>query len=429
MSSSTTPLDLRWLYVDFNSYFASVEQQLNPALRGRPVAVVPVLTDSTSAIAASYEAKAFGIKTGTPVWEAKKICPDIAIVLARHDKYVEFHQAILAEMDNHIPVSKVCSIDEVACALMKNERSVERVTEIAASIKRGLRENVGEFVKCSIGVAPSKYLAKVATDLQKPDGFTILRGEDLPGRLLELKLRDLPGIGHNMELRLNKAGIRTMRQLYALQPRHMRAIWGNIWGEKMWYYLRGADLPDADENTETRSIGHSHVLAPEVRPPAEAYQVAKRLTMKATARLRRAEFYASRFALSISLENGTRYGREAQCRASMDSFTFLELLEKMWREIMKEVRGARIKKLGVTLYGLTPEAEVTVQQDLFDLLTAPAAAKRQQVNETLSTTMDKLNQKFGKNTVLLGMAPSGGKDGTSTKVAFNRIPDVEEFRE
>ena len=93
------------------------------------------------------------------------------------------------------------------------------------------------------------------------------------------------------------------------------------------------------------------------------------------------------------------------------------------------MRGARIKKLGVTLYGLTPEAEVTVQQDLFDLLTAPAAAKRQQVNETLSTTMDKLNQKFGKNTVLLGMAPSGGKDGTSTKVAFNRIPDVEEFRE
>src|SRR5476651_2474819 len=102
-------------------------------LRGKPVAVVPVMTDATSAIAASYEAKAFGIKTGTPIWEAKKKCPALICVLAQHEKYVEYHHRIIDEVNNHIPVTAVCSIDEVACWLMDNEVAPERATEIALS--------------------------------------------------------------------------------------------------------------------------------------------------------------------------------------------------------------------------------------------------------------------------------------------------------
>jgi DNA polymerase-4 len=249
---------LRWLYVDFNSYFASVEQQLNPRLRGKPVAVLPVETDSTCAIAASYEAKAFGVKTGTPVYEAKKMCPGIICVLAQHNRYVEFHDLLLDEIDRHIPVAKVCSIDEMACSLMENERPPQRAKAIAQSIKAGIAKNVGEHIKCSIGIGPSKYLAKVATDLQKPDGLTILMPQDLPGRLLELKLRDLPGIGANIERRINDAGVYDMPGLLKLQPKHMRAVWGSLWGEKMWYYLRGYDLPDEETNRST--VGHSHVL-------------------------------------------------------------------------------------------------------------------------------------------------------------------------
>jgi DNA polymerase-4 len=111
-------LSLRWLYVDFNSYFASVEQQLRPELRGQPIAVVPVETDSTCAIAASYEAKAFGVKTGTPIYEAKRLCPGLTCVLARHERYVEFHHRLIEEIERHIPVTAVCSIDEVASRLM-----------------------------------------------------------------------------------------------------------------------------------------------------------------------------------------------------------------------------------------------------------------------------------------------------------------------
>ncbi|MCC7036698.1 MAG: impB/mucB/samB family protein [Alphaproteobacteria bacterium] len=423
MAEFAPPTQLRWLYVDFNSYFASVEQQLNPALRGKPVAVIPVETEYTSAIAASYEAKKFGVKTGTPVHEARKMCPGLICVLGNHQKYVEFHDSIVDEIDRHIPVAKVCSIDEMACELMKNERSVERVTEIAASIKAGLAKNIGAYVQCSIGVAPNRSLAKIATDMNKPDGFTILHATDLPHRLEELKLRDLSGVGPNMEVRLNNAGIHDIKKLLTLQPKHLRAIWGSLWGEKMWYYLRGYDVPDTV--TQSSSIGHSHVLPPEMRPPAEAVKIARRLTIKAAARMRRKEYCAGAFSLSMRIENGPRLGLEARLPHAEDSFTFLELMEDMWQTLLPEIKGRRIKKVSVVLSSITPKTQV--QPDLFDML-SPVTKKREK-NEKLSAAMDKLNQKFGRDTVLVGMTATQSRSFTGTKIAFTRIPDIAEFVE
>lgn len=112
------PTGLRWLYIDLNSYFASVEQQLDKRLRGRPVAIVPTETEATCAIAASYEAKALGIKTGTMIYEARKLCPDLITVPARHNAYVHYHHKIMEEIEKHIPITRKCSVDEVACRLM-----------------------------------------------------------------------------------------------------------------------------------------------------------------------------------------------------------------------------------------------------------------------------------------------------------------------
>ena len=427
INSLAPPQGLHWLYVDFNSYFASVEQQLDPRLRGKPVAVIPVETESTCAIAASYEAKAFGIKTGTPVWEAKKLCPDLICVIGRHNHYVEFHERILDEIDKHIPVTQVCSIDEMACQLMKNEMSISRTTEIAKSIKTGIAKNIGEYVRCSIGVSSSKYLAKVATDMQKPDGLTILMPQDISRRLLELKLRDLPGIGHNMEKRLNQAGIYDMQKLLSLQPKHLRAVWGSIWGEKMWYYLRGYDLPD--QETRKGSVGHSHVLSPEMRPPAQAYTIARRLTMKAAARLRRMNYYSGAFSVSFRVENGPRLGLEAKCEPSQDSFIFLQLLDELWQALIKESKGSRIKKVNIVLHGLVEEKDLRAQPDLFDILKQPKEQKQQVKNEKISAAMDALNRKFGRDTVLLGMTAGKASASTGSKIAFTRIPDMEEFME
>lgn len=234
-------------------------------------------------------------------------------------------------------------------------------------------------------------------------------------------------IGHNMERRINQAGIYDMQALMKLQPKHMRAVWGSIWGEKMWYYLRGFDLPE--EETHRSSVGHSHVLSPDMRPPQKAFQIAQRLTMKAAARLRRMEYCAKKISLSVRVENGPRIGCEAICPPAQDSFIFVNLLEELWAALMKETKNQRIKKVNIVLHGLVPEKDLHVQADLFDVA-IPAAATRNKVRcEKISKAMDQLNQKFGKDTVLLGMTPEQGKAFTGTKIAFTRIPDMEEFVE
>lgn len=426
--SSPHPSGLKWLYVDFNSYFASVEQQLRPDLRGRPVAVVPVETESTCAIAASYEAKAFGVSTGTPIWEARKLCPDLVCVLARHEIYVAFHHRAIREIERHIPVAAVCSIDEMAAVLMHNEAVPDIAHRIGEAIKAGIRRTLGEWIRCSIGIAPNRYLAKVACDLQKPDGLTLLPHAEIANRVSkELVLTDLPGIGRNMERRLRAQGIHTIADVLALDRRRMRLAWGSIWGERMWYLLRGYDLPEPE--THRHSIGHSHVLAPALRPPAKAIDVARRLILKAASRLRRMNYTARTFHFSMRLEDGRRLRAETRCRPTQDSPAFIAMLLKMWHDLLPSQEDLRIKKLGVTLYGLEP-ADLR-QFDLFDNsgTQEEVHSRKHHRDLRLSHAMDRLNHRFGRDTVLLGMLPSTGEGFSGSKVAFTRIPDLEEFNE
>lgn len=414
---------LKWLYLDLNSYFASVEQQLEPSYRGKPVAVVPVMSDSTCAIAASYEAKALGIKTGTRIWEAKELCPEIILAPARHDAYVEYHHKILKEIDNHLPITQICSIDEVACKLMDNEAPPEVALKIAKKMKKGIADNVGEYLRSSIGIAPNKYLAKVATELEKPNGLVVLNSDDIEERLSTLKLRDLPGIGYNMEMRLRMAGIGDVASLFKYSPKQMRRIWHSVWGEKMWYMLRGFDIPDVETNRS--SVGHSHVLAPDLRDPAKTIHVAMRLTVKAATRLRRLQYHARSFSLSVRLEDGGWWGMEGKCVPAQDNIMFLKMLEQMWAMMRRETKSARLKKVSVTMYNLVEDS--TIQNGLFDYLSGETKQRSRALS--LSRAMDKLNGKFGRDTVSIGMLPEQGRSFSGTKIAFTRIPDVQEFVE
>src|SRR5277367_3695045 len=170
---------VQWLFLDLNAFFASCEQQENPALRGKPVIVVQTLTDSACAIAASYAAKAFGIKTGTLVREARRLCPAVIPVQANHRLYTDYHDRILNAVDTCLPIGKIMSIDEVACRLMGTERQIPAARELALKIKRALRDQVGECLTCSIGIAPNVFLGKVGSDLQKPDGLVVITAENL----------------------------------------------------------------------------------------------------------------------------------------------------------------------------------------------------------------------------------------------------------
>lgn len=411
---------LEYLFLDLNSYFASVEQHMDPALRGRPVAVLPSMTDATCAIAASYEAKAYGIKTGTKIYEAKQMCPDLVCVPARHDVYVEYHHKVFAEVERHIHVSKICSIDEAACLLMKQDRTPERAAALARQIKRGLAANVSPVIKCSIGLAPNKFLAKLASDMQKPDGLTILQPHQIKDAVCKLSLRDLTGINTNMERRLNYAGVYTVEDFWNVAPKHARRIWGGVGGERFWYKLHGYDVPDIE--TKKSVIGHSRMLDPNLRIPEQAAQVTRYLTNKAAARLRRYEMYTGSLSLSVKTVEGRRWGADRTLCATQDSFKLLEVLSFLWTRMMDDLRPGLLLKVSISLSRLEEAQKVT--PDLFEDYTPKA-----RVNRNLSEAMDKMNKKHGANTVTVGMAPKTKAGFVGTKIAFNRIPEVEEFKE
>ena len=180
MSNTLHPDRFSFLHIDLNSFFASVEQQLHPEYRGRPLAVVPTMADTTCCIAASYEAKTLGIKTGTQVGKAKEICPDIILVAGDHAEYAKYSHRIAEAVELACPVSHTPSIDEMVCQLMGREQEPPRARQIALEIKQSIYDNVGVALRCSIGMAPNRYLAKIASDMQKPDGLIGLLPSQLP---------------------------------------------------------------------------------------------------------------------------------------------------------------------------------------------------------------------------------------------------------
>ena len=424
------PRPLRWLFLDLNSYFASVEQQLQPGLRGRPVIVAPVGSDTTVAIAASIEAKRYGITTGTPVWEAKRKCPGVIVTPARHDRYVAFHQAILAEIERHVPVTQICSIDEVACRLLDNENGRDAATALARRIKAGIRDHVGDCLTSSVGIAPNRLLAKLASDLQKPDGLVVLDAEALPASLYHLKLRDISGIGAKMERRLAQGGINDIRQLCERRPRDAGSAWGGTDGDRLWYLLHGVDLPV--KPTQSRTIGHSHVLSPSKRGPEPVRLTARRLALKAASRLRRKGYRARMLVLHARFDDDKALWRTAiKLPATEDSFVVLGRLDTLFPRLLAVARlrpgGFRIRMIGVTLAAIEP---VTGEQaSLFAYLDRADPLARETRGLALSRAMDRINQRWGGGAVSVGPLGQGRIDRVGTKIAFGRIPEASEFHE
>ena len=423
---------MNWLFVDLNSYFASVEQQVRPELRGRPVGVVPMMADTTCCIAASYEAKAFGVKTGTIVADAKRMCPEIVLVEGRHELYTEYHHRVVEAVESCVPVTAVCSIDEMACRLMGRERPLRAAIELGARVKTTIRERVGEMLRSSVGLATNRYLAKVASDMEKPDGLVALPLDILPEALRTLTLRDLPGIGAQTEKRLNEKGLRTMDDLLALDREQTGEIWGSVWGERMFHWLRGEDF-DREETEHQKSISHQHVLAPEMRDPEKAWGVAHKLLHKAAMRLRSGGLWASHIGLAIGFavprgkgpqpaQPVSRFGvpakgwrGEIKLSECQDNQTLIAALRRLWEQ---KPTGEQYKHpyfIGVQLSGLVPDKLHTLA--LFDGL------EEEQSRTRLLAAMDQINDKYGMSTLAPAAMLTAYK-AAPTRIAFKSIPEL-----
>lgn len=419
---------VNWLFVDLNSYFASVEQQVRPELRRRPVGVVPALVETTCCIAASYEAKAFGVRTGTLVADARKMCPGIVLVEGRHDLYTEYHHRIVEAVESCVPVTAVCSIDEMACRLIGRERVLRAALELGMRVKETIRARVGECLRSSVGLATNRFLAKIASDMEKPDGLVALPLDILPEALRQLALRDLPGIGARTEKRLNEKGIRTMDDLMALDCEQAGQVWGSVWGERLWHWLRGEDF-DMAENEHMKSLSHQHVLAPEMRTPEKAYAVAHKLLHKAAMRLRSHGLWAGSIGLAIgfAVPRGEKrpvstYGvpsrgwhaglRLSECQ---DNPTLIAALRKLWESRPSGQAFNQPYFIGVTLGELVPDRLHSL--NLFDALDGEQRRTR------LLAAMDELNNKYGLSTLAPATMLAAYK-AAPTRIAFHSIPEL-----
>ena len=420
------PETIERLYLDFDGFFASVEQQCDKRLRGRPVGVVPFEgTDRTAVIACSKEAKAYGVKNVMKIKDAKALCPDLILVGQKPDLYRRAHNALLCEIETVIPIDTAKSIDELTCIL--DERGRRDPEGLALQIKQRIGQNIGPYITSSIGFAANRQLAKMACKAGKDaskkvgqygNGLAIWHPHMMPEPLFKVKLEDVPGVGHSMKMRLAHSQVITTEQLYNLQPKHMRKIWRSVNGERLWMALHGYDIQAMPQ--KRGMYGHARVLPPESRSINGAYEIARLLLVKAGRRLRREEYYASGLWLWMAIDGGSWF-RTIKMPTVNDEQAIMTAHTALWECARRELpRRTTIFRVGVTLMDLS-EANAR-QLDIFN----NDDAIRQKW-EKANGAMDALNSKYSSTIVHMGewKPPAGGHVGG--KISYVRIPSAEDF--
>ena len=403
------------LYVDFDGFFASCEEQDDPRLHGCPVGVIPFPGARNSCvIAANSKAKRFGVQTGISITEARQRCPRIALVPQRPDLYVRIHQRAAVAVLSVVPIDVICSIDELAAVLEDRDRP----EAIAGRIKQRVRDAVGERITCSIGCAPNRWLAKIAADLDKPDGLTVLDPGGLPGPLLPIGLEALPGVGKRIRARLERAGLSTVEDLWNSDPGQLRSAWGNVNGARCWYALHGYAVEPPQ--TQRRSIGHGRVLPPGQRCTPAARIPARQLVVKAARRLRREGFLPRRLTLSVDCLDTPRWTASTALAKVNDDRACLGALAVLWTQLAEARPHAAPFRIAVSFDRFLPSSEVQIELPFGE----PDNRRRGAV---LTATVDAINGRYGRTVIGYGQCGDpGGYAGA--KIAYGRIPAWEDFR-
>ncbi|MBK5274979.1 MAG: DNA polymerase IV [Desulfuromonadales bacterium] len=377
------------MHVDMNAFFASVEQQANPDLRGKPIAVVGS-SHRTVITTSSYEARAFGVKTGMAPWEAKRCCPQLIFVIGDNRKYCHTSSRIMEMMQAYTPEVEVFSIDEafmdVTGSLTHLYDTPERISYL---LKARIRHAFG--ITCSVGIAPNKLLAKLASDMQKPDGLTVIRSEDIARVMETLPIKDLCGIGRKMERHLNMMSIYTCGELGRCDEARLTRKFGII-GRRLKEMGQGLDTSPVvphGEDDEVKSVGHSMTLTRDISAREDILRYLLQLSEMVGRRARR---------YGVSGRTVSLYVRYADFFSSFGKQETLKGYISMSGDIYKAAVAILdsveleqpVRLLGVKLSGLKHHSE---QLALFP-------DERRQ-NE-LVRSMDIINDRFGEFTVTFG---------------------------
>ncbi len=371
-----------------DAFFASVEQLDNPSLRGKPVLVGHDGPRGVVA-AASYESRKFGCRSALPMAIAKRLCPQAIIVPVRMHRYLEMSDRVFAIFDEFSPLVEPLSVDEAFLDLNGTERLQGAPEAVARRMKKRIRDETK--LTASIGVAPNKFLAKLASDLEKPDGLTIVHAEDVDHILPPLPVSKLWGIGRVTEAKLESVGIRTIADLRRV-PRELLERHLGSEAERYWNLAHGIDHRVVTPDRDAKSIGHEQTFEVNVADPDEIRVVLMDQVEHVAQRLRKHGIQARGISLKI------RYGDFQTITRSRTLATSTNSTQELWqaaRDVFNEWPFQPVRLIGVSAERLSSGDE---QMPLF---TDPERERQKK----LDAVADQINQKFQKRTIGRGVRP------------------------
>ncbi|MBT2677599.1 DNA polymerase IV [Bacillus sp. ISL-35] len=377
------------LHVDMNSFYASVEMAYDSELKGKPLAIAGNPEERRGIIVTcSYEARKFGVKTTMPLWEAKKLCPELIIKTPNFDRYRAASGAMFDILRQYTELVEPVSIDEgymdiTDCA------ELGAPLEIAESIQKRILEQLD--LPCSIGIAPNKFLAKTASDMKKPLGITILRKRDIPRVLWPLAAGEMHGVGTKTADKLKSIGIQSIGDLAKANDIQLKALLG-INGLKLKERANGQDnrVVDPESVYDFKSIGNSTTLPRDLSNQHELLKVLDRLSEQVAARMKRKEAVATTISIMIRFKDRKTITRSQKLQNPVSKKDDIATAAKAL--FLKHWNGDPVRLLGITGTDLL-EADKAVKQ--LDLFSYEQDAKK----EPLINTMGQLREKYGKGII------------------------------
>ncbi|MBM7569747.1 DNA polymerase IV [Aquibacillus albus] len=374
-------------HVDMNSFYASVEMAYNPELKGKPLAIAGNPEERRGiVVTSSYEARAKGVKTTMPLWEARRLCPDLIVMRPNFNRYRKASKEMFKILSEVTPYIQPVSIDEGYMDITECQQQ-GTPPEIAEKIQQRILNELD--LPCSIGIAPNKFLAKMASDMKKPLGITILRKRDLPQKLWPLTVESMYGVGSKTATKLNQVNIQTIEDLVRADLYTLKRLLG-INGERLQNRAKGIDPSPVDPDAiyEFKSIGSSETLPHDTTNESEIKRLLRQLARNVARRVKRKQAVGQTVQLTIRYYNRKTITRSLKLSEYIetedDIFAIsVDLFEQNWN-------GEPIRLLGTTLQDVMEKKDVAQQLDLFTY-------ENEANKEKLYMAIDQLTEKYGKN--------------------------------
>ncbi|VVA43943.1 Nucleotidyltransferase/DNA polymerase involved in DNA repair [Candidatus Roizmanbacteria bacterium] len=394
------------VHVDLNSCFATVEQQAHPSLRGKPVVIAAYVTDRGCILSPSIEAKKLGIKTGMKVYEAKKIYPNVIVrdtdpIIVRdvHSKFMK----IFGDYSPHV-IPK--SIDEAIIDFSPVFSKTTDLVKIGKEIKNRMRQEIGDWISCNIGIATNRFLAKTAASLHKPDGLDLINYKNLKQVYASIKLTDLHGINTRFEYRLNANGINSPLDFFQAEVNFLKKnVFKSITGYYWYLRLHGWEIDDFESTR--KSFGQEYSLKEKTEDPNKLKKIIMKLCEKMGRRLRQSNQLASGIHLGVLYQDYSFWHRGKKINKSIASTK--NLFEEIMILFFLQPKIIVVSKISVSCFSLNQNS--SQQLALIDL--------GEEKTNRISGALDKINDRFGEFTITPAIMMDM-KDTMVDRIAFGK---------